>query len=161
MSKNSKYYESNEFLDTPIHELNDPPEGEYKEALMAYTGGDLHITSDPWDIKHGSYWLYEESMSGECLYYHTHDPHKSPYVSEMTSCAEDLEYDVMDDIVSGDICVIDEWFAENLYWKTEEEACEACWEYLVDDSREQAEKNAKLNVKNIEVESEEVKNEDD
>ena len=162
MGKNSKYYDSDKFLNTPFHELDEPPKGEYKEALMAYIGGDLHITDDPWSFKHGSFWLYEESMSGECLYYNTHDPHKPPYVNEMTSNAEDLEYQVMDDILSGDNVVIDEWFADTLYWRgsdAEEQACEAVWEYYHDICLEEAEKNAKLNLKNIEVESEEVKNE--
>jgi hypothetical protein len=70
----------------------------------------------------------------------------------MTTDAQDLVDDLESDIKGGYKVAIHTWFADELdSGGTAEDICREVWDYACDLSRIQAEKNAKLNLSNLEV----------
>ena len=70
----------------------------------------------------------------------------------MTADAQDLWDELESDVKGGYKVAVYTWFADELNnGGTAEDICEEVWNYACDTSRVDAEKNAKLNLSNLEV----------
>ena len=140
------------YADTPIHELPQPES--YVKAIEDYFGTEVIVTDDIYSGKYKGWHIYvsEESMDGTIMHYVTQDTSKCTYLGNMTTDAQDLVDDLESDIKGGYKVAIHTWFADELdSGGTAEDICREVWDYACDLSRIQAEKNAKLNLSNLEV----------
>jgi hypothetical protein len=140
------------YADTPIHELPQPES--YVKAIEDYFGTEVIVTDDIYDSKYRGWHIYisEESMDGTIMHYTTQDTSKCTYLSNMTTDVQDLVDDLESDIKSGYKVVVHTWFADELdNGGTAEDICGEVWDYACRVSRFDAEKKAKLNLSNIEV----------
>ncbi len=140
------------YADTPIHELPQPDS--YVQAIEDYFGTEVIVTDDIYSgkLKGWAIYITEESMDGTPMHYITNDTSKCTYVGNMTADAQDLWDELESDIKGGYKVAIYTWFADELNnGGTAEDICEEVWDYACDTSRFDAEKNAKLNLSNIEV----------
>ena len=136
------------YADTPIHELPQPDS--YVQAIEDYFGTEVIVTDDIYSgkLKGWAIYITEESMDGTPMHYITQDT----YLANMTTDAQDLWDELESDIKGGYKVAIYTWFADELNnGGTAEDICEEVWDYACDTSRFDAEKNAKLNLSNIEV----------
>ncbi len=141
--------------DTPIHELPQPED--HVKAVEEQWGTTVEVTDDIWGAKYKGWDIYitEESQSGDLMSYKTYDTGKCTWLADMTSDVEDLWDELESDIMSGGRVAIYTWFAEELSCgETAEDICREVWDYACDASQREAEKNAELNLRNIEVEVE-------
>ncbi len=150
--KNQTNYE-----DTPIHELPQPED--YVQAIKDYFGTEVVVTDDIYNSEYKGWDIYitEESQSGELLSYITHDTTRCHWLGNMTSDVQDLWDELESSIKGGGRVAIYTWFADELDCErgTAEDICREVWDYACDESQREAEKNAELNLKNIEVETNE------
>lgn len=139
------------YADTPIHELPQPED--HVKAIQDYFGTEVIVTDDIYNSKYKGWNIYvaEESMDGVLLFYATNDTSKCTYLGNMTSDVQDLWDELESDIKSGGNVVIYNWFADELGNLDAEDICRDVWDYACDESRINAEKAAKLNLSNIEV----------
>ncbi len=140
------------YADTPIHELPQPDS--YVQAIEDYFGTEVIVTDDIYSgkLKGWAIYITEESMDGTPMHYITQDTSKCTYLANMTADAQDLWDELESDIKGGYKVAIYTWFADELNnGGTAEDICEEVWDYACDTSRFDAEKNAKLNLSNIEV----------
>lgn len=140
------------YADTPIHELPQPES--YVKAIEDYFGTEVIVTDDIYSGKYKGWHIYvsEESMDGTVMHYVTQDTSKCTYIGNMTTDAQDLVDDLESDIKGGYKVAIHTWFADELnHGGTAEDICEEVWDYACQVSRFDAEKKAKLNLSNIEV----------
>ncbi len=140
------------YADTPIHELPQPES--YVKAIEDYFGTEVIVTDDIYSGKYKGWHIYlsEESMDGTLMHYSTQDTSKCTWLGNMTTDAQDLVDDLESDIKGGYKVAIHTWFADELdSGGTAEVICREVWDYAFDLSRIQAEKNAKLNLSNLEV----------
>lgn len=140
------------YSDTPIHELPRPED--HVKAIQDYFGTEVIVTDDIYNGKYKGWNIYvaEESMDGVLLFYTTNDTSKCTYLGNMTSDVQDLWDELESDIKSGGSVVIYNWFADELEsGGTAEDICREVWDYACDESRMDAEKTAKLNLSNIDV----------
>ena len=140
------------YADTPIHELPQPES--YVKAIEDYFGTEVIVTDDIYSGKYKGWHIYlsEESMDGTLMHYSTQDTSKCTWLGNMTTDAQDLVDDLESDIKGGYKVAIHTWFADELdSGGTAEDICREVWDYACDLSRIQAEKNAKLNLSNLEV----------
>ena len=140
------------YADTPIHELPQPDS--YVQAIEDYFGTEVIVTDDIYSgkLKGWAIYITEESMDGTPMHYITNDTSKCTYLGNMTADAQDLWDELESDIKGGYKVAIYTWFADELNnGGTAEDICEEVWDYACDTSRFDAEKNAKLNLSNIEV----------
>ena len=140
------------YADTPIHELPQPDS--YVQAIEDYFGTEVIVTDDIYSgkLKGWAIYITEESMDGTPMHYITNDTSKCTYLANMTADAQDLWDELESDIKGGYKVAIYTWFADELNnGGTAEDICEEVWDYACDTSRFDAEKNAKLNLSNIEV----------
>ena len=140
------------YADTPIHELPQPDS--YVQAIEDYFGTEVIVTDDIYSgkLKGWAIYITEESMDGTPMHYITQDTSKCTYLGNMTADAQDLWDELESDIKGGYKVAIYTWFADELNnGGTAEDICEEVWDYACDTSRFDAEKNAKLNLSNIEV----------
>jgi len=136
----------------PIHELPQPED--HVKAIEDYFGTEVIVTDDIYSSKYKGWHIYvsEESMDGTIMHYVTQDTSKCTYLGNMTTDAQDLVDDLESDIKGGYKVAIHTWFADELdSGGTAEDICREVWDYACDLSRIQAEKNAKLNLSNLEV----------
>ena len=143
------------YTDTPIHELPQPED--HVKAIKNYFGTEVVVTDDIYSGEFKSWAIYitEESQSGDLMHYTTYDTGKCTWLADMTSDIQDLWDDLESDIKSGGRVAIYTWFADELdCGETAEDICREVWDYACDASQREAEKNAELNLKNIEVEIE-------
>ena len=136
----------------PIHELPQPED--HVKAIEDYFGTEVIVTDDIYSSKYKGWHIYvsEESMDGTVMHYVTQDTSKCTYIGNMTTDAQDLVDDLESDIKGGYKVAIHTWFADELdSGGTAEDICREVWDYACDLSRIQAEKNAKLNLSNLEV----------
>ena len=136
----------------PIHELPQPED--YVKAIESYYGTEVVVTDDIYDSKYKGWAIYlsEESMDGTLLHYTTQDASKCTWLGNMTSDVQDLWDELESDIKGGYKVAIYTWFADELHnGGTAEDICREVWDYACDSSRIEAERNAKLNLSNIEV----------
>ena len=136
----------------PIHELPQPED--HVKAIEDYFGTEVIVTDDIYNGKYKGWHIYlsEESMDGTLMHYSTQDTSRCTYLGNMTTDAQDLVDDLESDIKSGYKVAIYTWFADELdSGGTAEDICREVWDYACDLSRIQAEKNAKLNLSNLEV----------
>ena len=144
------------YADTPIHELPQPED--HVKATKDYFGTEVIVTDDIYNAKYKGWDIYisEESQSGDLMSYKTYNTGKCTYLADMTNDATDLWDELESDVKSGGNVVVYEWFADELHnGGTAEDICREVWDYACDDSQRDAEKNAELNLKNIEVEVDE------
>lgn len=139
------------YADTPIHELPRPED--HVKAIQDYFGTEVIVTDDIYNSKYKGWNIYvaEESMDGVLLFYTTNDTSKCTYLGNMTSDVQDLWDELESDIKSGGSVVIYNWFADELGNFDAEHICRDVWDYACDESRMNAEKAAKLNLSNIDV----------
>ena len=140
------------YADTPIHELPQPDS--YVQAIEDYFGTEDIVTDDIYSgkLKGWAIYITEESMDGTPMHYTTQDTSKCTYLANMTTDAQDLWDELESDIKGGYKVAIYTWFADELNnGGTAEDICEEVWDYACDTSRIDAEKKAKLNLSNIEV----------
>ena len=139
------------YSDTPIHELPQPED--HVKAIQDYFGTEVIVTDDIYNSKYKGWNIYiaEESMDGVLLFYTTNDTSKCTYLGNMTSDVQDLWDELESDIKSGGNVVIYNWFLDELGNFDAEHICRDVWDYACDESRMDAEKAAKLNLSNIEV----------
>lgn len=140
------------YADTPIHELPEPDS--YVKAIEDYYGTEVIVTDDIYSgkLKGWAIYLTEESMDGTPMHYTTQDTSKCTYIGNMTTDVQDLWDDLESDIMGGYKVAIYNWFAEELNsGDTAEDICEEVWGYACATSRVDAEKKAKLNLSNLEV----------
>ncbi len=136
----------------PIHELPQPED--HVKAIEDYFGTEVIVTDDIYSGKYKGWHIYvsEESMDGTIMHYVTQDTSKCTWLGNMTTDAQDLVDDLESDIKGGYKVAIHTWFADELdSGGTAEDICREVWDYACDLSRIQAEKNAKLNLSNLEV----------
>ena len=140
------------YADTPIHELPQPDS--YVQAIEDYFGTEVIVTDDIYSgkLKGWAIYITEESMDGTPMHYITNDTSKCTYLGNMTADAQDLWDELESDVKGGYKVAVYTWFADELNnGGTAEDICEEVWNYACDTSRVDAEKNAKLNLSNIEV----------
>lgn len=135
----------------PIHELPQPED--YVKAIKDYYGTEVVVTDDIYNSKYKGWSIYlsEESMDGTLLHYTTQDASKCTWLGNMTSDVQDLWDELESDIKGGYKVAIYTWFADELGNFDADHICKDVWDYACDASRIEAEKNAKLNLSNIEV----------
>jgi hypothetical protein len=135
----------------PIHELPQPED--YVKAIKDYYGTEVVVTDDIYNSKYKGWAIYisEESMDGTLLHYTTQDASKCTWLGNMTSDVQDLWDELESDIKGGYKVAIYTWFADELGNFDAEHICRDVWDYACDESRREAEKNAELNLSNIEV----------
>ena len=144
------------YCDTPIHELPQPED--HVQAIKDYFGTEVIVTDDIYNSEYKNWDIYisEESMDGTLLHYITHDTSKCTWLANMTNDATDLWDELESSVKGGGNVAIYTWFAEELQGGgTAEDICKEVWDYACDESQRDAEKNAELNLKNIEVEVDE------
>ena len=140
------------YCDTLIHELPQPED--HVRAIKDYFGTEVIVTDDIYNSKYKNWCIYisEETQDGTLLHYTTRDTSRCTYVGNMTNDATDLWDELESDVKSGGNVVVYEWFADELHnGGTAEDVCREVWDYACDESQRDAEKEAELNLKNIEV----------
>ncbi len=140
------------YSDTPIHELPQPED--HVQAIKDYFGTEVIVTDDIYNgkLKGWSIYITEESRDGTLMHYCTNNTGKCTWLGDMTNDAADLWDDLESDIKSGGNVAIYTWFADELHnGGTAEDVCREVWDYACDESQRDAEKEAELNLKNIEV----------
>ena len=138
--------------DYPIHKLPQPED--HVKAVKEYFGAEVIVEDDIYNGKYKNWCIYisEETMDGTLLHYTTRDTSKCTYIGNMTNDATDLWDELEEDIRGGNDVVVYTWFADELHnGGTAEDICREVWDYACADSRADEEKNAKLNLSNIEA----------